>query len=296
MRAALSSQPLPYSLPDPAAPVRVAFAGPATTFAAHALHTATAGVEPHFLDVRPGVRPNTVRGMLEASAPHVVVAFAPEVVAPGALDGVRAVVLAVTSAPFEPGVADRVLRTPGAAAGDAWRVGPLPVDDRLYASVRRMTSPPRALYLGRSTAHRERLLTPAKHAHDVVHYAHGLIGEALSAVLNAADIGIALHRDAEPGFPPQALLHLAAGHLLLSEPLAPACGLEPGVDFLEIASGAELVTVLDELRRSPGSHDRVRVHGRHKAEEHRASRVWPTLVHELLQDVEAFGTTRTLHA
>jgi hypothetical protein len=37
----------------------------------------------------------------------------------------------------------------------------------------------------------------------------------------------------------------------------------------------------------------VRVRGRLKAEEHRASRVWPRIVADLLEDIRVFGNTLT---
>jgi hypothetical protein len=189
-----------------------------------------------------------------------------------------------------------VLRTPGRGGDAAWRTRPLPIDDGLYAAVRPSRRAPRALFVGRSTEHREWVLAPANHEHDVVHYAHGLTGAAFADVLNTTDIGIALQHGPVHGFPPQALLHLAAGQLLPAERLAPACGLEPWIDFLEIESRERLVRLLAQLRLRPDAYDRVRVRGRLKAEDHRASRVWPRIVGDLLDDVRVFGTTRTLHA
>jgi hypothetical protein len=164
---------------------------------------------------------------------------------------------------------------------------PLPVDDRLYADVGAWRRPPRALFLGRSSEHRERMLIASKHEHDLVHYAHGLAGDALRAVLATADIGVALTPDGAPGLSPQALLHLAAGQLLIAEPLEPAAGLTAGVDHVTVVSGAELVTLLRAIRAHPEDYDEVRARGRRKAEEHRASVLWPQLV-------EAFGVADTL--
>jgi len=289
---------MPYPLPPLGVPVRVAFLGPAATAAAHALHAPAPAVLPRFVDVRAGVDPRALRATLADAAPHVVVVLAPELVASEALDGLRAATLAVTASGADrpsPGDYDRVLRTPGPGDGAwAWRSRPLPVDDRLYASERPSRRPRRALCIGRSTDHREWVLMPAKHAHDVVHYAHGLTGAAFGEAMASADVGIALHPEPVHGFPPQALLHLAAGHLLLAERIAPACGLEPGIDFLEIQSRDGLVTMLHQLRLRPDGYDRVRVRGRLKAEEHRASRVWPRIVGDLLADLRAFGTARTL--
>jgi hypothetical protein len=147
--------------------------------------------------------------------------------------------------------------------------------------------------VGRSTDHREWVLTPAKHSHDVLHYSHGLVGDALAGVLAATDIGIALNAVPGHGFPSQALLHLAAGQLLLSERLVPGCGLESGIDFLEIDSRDGLVTLLMQLHLRPDAYERVRVRGRLKAEGHRASLVWPRIVRDLIEDVRVFGTERS---
>jgi hypothetical protein len=205
--------------------------------------------------------------------------------------------LAVAGPGVEVSGYDRVLRTPGPAGlQGAWRSRPLPVDDRLYGDVGRSRRPPRGLFVGRSTAHREWVLTPAKHDHDLVHYTHGLTGEALVEQLRAADVGIALTAEPGHGFPAQAPMHLAAGHLLLTERLNPSCGLEPGIDFLELDSRDSLVTVLMQLRLHPDAYERVRVRGRLKAEAHRASLVWPRIVADLLDDIRVFGPRNTLEA
>jgi hypothetical protein len=283
----------PYPLPPLGAPVRVAFLGSASRSAAHALHAPAHGLEPRFFELRPGGRPD-----LEDFAPHVVVALEPELLAPGALESATAARLGVQGgahaaagddAPQQPLHAgfDRVLGLPGAT--DVWRSRPLPVDDRLYGRVLPSRRPPRTLFVGRSTEYREWILTPAKHDHDVVHYTHGLTGGALIAELRKADIGVALPPHAGGGFPAQALVHLAAGQLLLTERLQPGCGLEPGIDFLQLDSRDDLLAVLMQLRLHPDAYERVRVRGRLKAEQHRASTVWPRLVGDLIHDLRVFG-------
>jgi hypothetical protein len=275
---------VPTPLPPLGAPVRVAFAGAAGTFAPHAQHVRAGGIDPSFLHVGPGATAATVRAQLESFAPHVLVAFAPAAALTEVAQGMDAVTLAVHAPPDAP--FDRVLAAPG---GDGWRARPLPVDDRLYLPTRASRHPPRTLAIGRSTPHREAVLTPAKHSQDIVHYAHGLEGESLREQLLAADVGVAtLPEPGGAGFPPQALLHLAAGQLLIAEPFSPACGLEPGIDFLEAATPDLLVTLLAQLALRPDAYERVRIRGRLKAEEHRASRVWPRLVGDLLADVRAF--------
>jgi len=261
----------------PDAPIRVAFLGPAATAGVHALHEPAGGLQPRFIDVRTGTATAELRARLLGIAPDVVVALDPTVLPPGALDELPVATLAVGAAPGF----DRALGT--------WRSRPLPVDDRLYADVRPSQHPPRPLFLGASSPHREGLLIHAKHGYDVQHYAHGLCGDALIEVLAAADIGIALNPTPEAGFPPQMLLHLAAGHLLLAERPTPSHGLEPGIDYLEFDSHDGLLGLLYQLKLRPDAYDRVRIRGRLKADEHRASRVWPRLIFDLLADRATFG-------
>jgi len=261
--------------PPLGAPVRVAFLGPAASTAVHALHTAAGGLVPTSLDVRAGVDAEVLGAELRALAPHVVVALDPGAVPVAALAGLRAATLA--AAPAEG--YDRAL--------GAWRALPLPVADALFAPVRRSASPPRVVFCGASTPHREGVLVGAKHVHEVVHWAHGLSLDRLVAVLGAADVGIALRPSAADGFAESALLHLAAGHLLLAERLTPPFGLEPGIDHLTFRSPGELLFLLDGLRLRPDAFERVRLWGRAKAEGYRASVVWPRIVGDLLRELAA---------
>ena len=95
--------------------------------------------------------------------------------------------------------------------------------------------PPRVLFLGYSTEHREQWLVDSKHRFDVLHAAHGVFGDRLLALFARTDVAINLHGEPYPTFENRVSLHLAAGHLLLSEELSPLHGLEPDVDFLLIA-------------------------------------------------------------
>ena len=87
-------------------------------------------------------------------------------------------------------------------------------------------------------------------------------------------------------------MHLAAGQLLLADTLVPAHGLERNIDYLHIDSPDGLVKHLDRLGRFPEMHHRVRVRGRRKAEQYRASRLFGRVLHDLVADVAAFGSDR----
>jgi hypothetical protein len=287
----------PYPLPPVGSPLRVAFVGPPVTLQLCVPQGPVPGIVPALIDSRPSEDPQELRTALAAAAPHVVVAFGPHSIPGALLRAIDAVTLGV--APDAAAVAgatgyDRVLALPGAAAEDAavWRSRPLPVADAFFAPVCVTGRPPRTLFLGASTEYRERFLVDAKHRHDVLHYAHGLSGDVLRDVLSRVDVGVNVHADGAPAFEHRVLLHLAAGHLLLTEPLRPTYSLEPEIDYIPIARSDELLTVLHQLERRPRLHERVRLMGRAKADAHRASRVWPRLLTDLLDDVAAFGSDR----
>jgi hypothetical protein len=182
----------------------------------------------------------------------------------------------------------------GTAVGgtEVWRAIPPPVSDALFATVRPLHGAPRAMSIGRSTPHREAMLTPAKHHHDLLQVLHGVNGAPLAELLREYDAGVYVGRTWGGSFGWQAAVHLAAGHLLLAEPLAPAHGLECDIDYLRVDSPEGLLATLDRLARFPEMSWRLRVRGRRKAELFRASMLFPRVAHDLLLDVAAFGSAR----
>jgi hypothetical protein len=309
----------PYRRPERGRPLRVAFVGEAVTFAAAVPRAAVGDLEPRLFDFR-GHEVDRLLADLEAFVPHAVVVFRPERVAPGAFSDLPAPVLGVATEALpradeepheglewnraeliraDPANLDRLLVCDplgfDAAAEHlpAWRSRPLPVDDRLFARPARSHRPPRAVFVGYSTTHVERFLLPAKHQFDIGHYAHGLHGDLLVEVLREADIAINVHPDPWMRvFEHRVLVHLAAGHLVLSEPLQPTFGLEPGIDYLEIDGPEALDLRLHQLRRNPEAYERLRIRGHDKVQQHRASRVWPSLIGDLFDDLAAFGEAR----
>jgi hypothetical protein len=51
---------------------------------------------------------------------------------------------------------------------------------------------------------------------------------------------------------------------------------------------------MHQVHQRPDAYERVRIRGRDKADQFRASRVWPAVLRDLLADLEAFGTEREL--
>lgn len=310
---------LPYPTPPAGAPLRVAFVGQATFFEACALTRDANGLATCFVEFREHGDAERMLTTLQGWRPHVVLVFRPEIVPAGLFVGLRAATLGFLTEPlprtdgirhrdlalrlralrkvdplnfdrvvaFDPKITDAAERILS-----VWRSLPLPVDDRFFADVQSIEGRPRTLFVGRSTAHREWLLTPSKHAFDLLHVAFGVDAERLDALMREHDVGINLHNEPYPSFENRVSLHLAAGHLVLSEPLDPTHGLEPGIDFLETPTPERLHDTLALLQRHPNLHQRVRVRGRMKAESFRASRVYPRLLHDLLLDLRAFGSPR----
>jgi hypothetical protein len=309
-------------VPTAGAPWRVAFVGQSAYFDACSLGGPASDLEPRFVEHRGGADPRPLVRELQAFAPHVVVVFRPETVAPGLFDDLPALTLGFNSEPLPRGPAhlahpdlrfrlselattdrrqfDRIVTfDPLSAAAaedhvDVWRSLPLPVDDRFYAPVREVPARPRVAFIGYSTEHRERFLVDVKHHFDVLHVAAGLHGAALRDLFARIDVAINLHGEPYPTFENRVCLHLAAGHLVISEPLSPTHGLEPGIDYLEVQTPGQLVARVQAIRGMPGIGRSVRVRGRLKAEQFRASRMWPRVIGDLVRDVRAFGTARQL--
>jgi hypothetical protein len=318
--------PMPYSPPPEGAPLRLAFVGQQTYFRACALDEDSARVKTTFIEYRAGRDPELMRSQLAAFAPHAVVVFRPETVPAGLLADVPAAILGFLTEPIsrettgsgarhwdlesrrrdmaglDRANVDRIvsfdpLIVPTADEFmEVWRSLPIPVADRLYRPVRRINGMPRMLFVGRSTVHRERFLMDVKHRFDCLHVAFGIQVEELETLLDRHQITFNVHNEPYPSFENRVLLHLAAGHLVISEPLSPTHGLEPGFDYVEIRHPEDLLAVATEARAFPDAFHRIRVRGRQKAELVRASRVWPALVRDLFADIEAFGTHRTAGA
>ncbi len=320
MTLAPTRSDVPYVVPSPGTPLRLAFAGQTTFFEACALHERSRRVVTRFVEFRQGSDPAALRAQLDAFRPHALVVFRPEIVPAGLFAGLRGATIGFLTEPIprtgtrrphpdlrrrredleqmDPSNFDRIVSFDPLIAPTAdafmpvWRSLPLPVADRFYAPVTPLRRRPRLLFVGRSTPHREEILTRLKHEFDLMHVAFGLSGDDLVRAMGDHDVAVNLHNEPYPSFENRVCLHLAAGHLVLSEKLSPTHGLEPGIDYLEVAGAPMLVRIARELMRYPDAFHRVRVHGRRKAEHYRASRVYPRLVGDLWRDLAAFGTER----
>jgi hypothetical protein len=300
--------------------LRLALVGQATFFES-CLPPASRTLQPSFHEFRRDADADALLRDLRQAKPDAVCVFRPELIPAGALHGLDALTLGFLTEPlpreaegaphedlarrlweleqvdrsnFDRIVAfDPFIAPAASGALDVWRSIPLPVGDRYYRPVGEpLRGRPRLLFVGRSTPHRERVLMDVKHHNDLLHLAFGVGANELEQVLGEHDVGINVHNQDYPSFENRVCLHLAAGHLVLSEWLSPAHGLELGLDYIEITGPGSLYHAAEMLGRFPGLWHRVRVRGRLKAEQFRASRVWPRLLHDAIADVGAFGSAR----
>lgn len=300
-------------------PLRVAFVGQEVYFRQCAMEGAADGVQPSFLDFRAAAPPMPLIDALGDLDPDVVLVFRPEIVPEGLFEGLRAVTIGYLTEPLPRGQGgdhpdlkarmsaleqvdprnfdrivsfDPLIARTAATVLPVWRSLPLPVADSLFMEVRERSDPPSLLFIGRSTEHREHMLGPTKQAHPIVHIGHGLFGAALTRLLAATDVQVNLHNNAYPTFENRVTIALAAGHLVISEPLSPPHGLKAGVDHLEVETPEQLLGIAEEIARDGDAHAAVQRAGRREAERFRASLVYPPLLRDALEDVRACGGRR----
>jgi hypothetical protein len=299
--------------------LRIAFVGQSVFFRQCSLEQPAEGLQPTFVDFRAGASPEPLLARLAELDPDVVLVFRPEIVPEGLFDSLRALTIGYLTEPlprmggvdhpdlrqrmwwlkqvdahnfdrivsFDPLIAD----TAGGVL-PVWCSRALPVADSLYMDVRPREAPARLLFVGRSTEHREQLLAPVKRRWPIVHIGHGLFGEQLARTLAGADVQLNLHNNPYPTFENRVCIALAAGHLVISEPLSPRHGLQPGIDHLEANDEEELRALVERVAGDVHVHADIQHAGRARAEDFRASRVYPELVRDALADVAEKGSGR----
>jgi hypothetical protein len=298
---------------------RVAFVGQGVYFEQCSLSGPAGGLQPTFVEFRAGAATEPLLSRLHELDPDVVLVFRPEIIPAGLFASLRALTIGYLTEPLprdqasahpdlrdrlrwlrevDPGNFDRIVSFDPLIADVAstvlpvWRSLPIPVADEMFRDVHPRADPPRLLFIGRSTEHRERLLAPAKARHPIIHIGHGLFGPRLDRFLHAADVQLNLHNNPYPTFENRVCTALAAGHLVVSEPLSPSHDLQPGRDLLEIDGADALGALTDELAADRDAYLDVQHAGREQAERFRASAVYPDLIRDAVADVTERGSPR----
>jgi hypothetical protein len=301
-------------------PLRVAFVGQSEYFASSALEQPAGGVEPRFFDFRFDAPAEPLLTALRDWAPDVVFMFRPEMLPAGAFADLDAVTIGYFTEPLhvpghpphpdldtrfevlqraDPASFDRFCIYNPAFVATAeravpiWRAFPIPISDRYYAPVPPVhQGDPRLLFVGRSTDHRETFLGPLKRDFPLVHLAHGVTDEHYRTFVAQSDIGLNIHNEPYPNYEYRVSEFLAAGLLVMTEPLTPGHGLRAGAEVLEVRAPWEAWELVRAMRRAPEAFRPVRLGGRRAAERFRASVVYPRFLADLLADVGARGGRR----
>ena len=299
--------------------MRLAFVGQREYFHYTSLQAPVGGVEPAFVHFYPGAPVGPLLAALDELQPDVVFVWRPELIPAGAFADVAAITVGYMTEPLPrpggPTHPDLETRWENLQAADqsnfdriasfdplvaptvdahmrVWRSFPIPVADSYFAPVAEPHPQPHVLFTGRSTEHRESFLGPVKKDFETVHLAHGVTDEQLMPFLRDADIGVNLHNEPYPTFENRVPAYLAAGLLVITEPLSPYHGLQPGRDLLEVREPWDLYELVDKAAHTPHAFDTIRHQGRRASERWRASRVFPRVIRDLLADVRAFGRGR----
>lgn len=281
----------------PGEPFRVAFLGQQNYFGPTSLPALLPGLQSTFIHHVPGESAERAVAAVGHAAPHLLVVYRPELM--GA-------VLDAVDVPISVGMFTEPLPVPGHARhpdlerrwADLQRLDPgscdyyvgfnplfrpawerlvpvltcmpLPVCDDIFVPVAALKSPdPRSgFFVGRVTEERNRYLLPLKHVFDWTVIDHGMRDVA------PYSMAINLHNEDYPNFENRVPLHLARGHLVLTQPLTPGYDLFDGITHLTFKTPEELnqlVRQIDE-RRTPFL--RIAARGRLAAEAFRASTLW----------------------
>lgn len=164
-----------------------------------------------------------------------------------------------------------------------WKSLPLPVDDLYFSDPKNSQVPPRIGFFGRPTEHRDQYLNKFLHEFDIRYFAHGVFGNDMKMAFENLEVGINIHNERYLNYENRVSLHLAASHLVISEPLSPTHGLEAGSDFIEFQNPTDFEIILREIWQYPDAFMQTRLNGRRKAEYFRASAVYDKLINELVR-------------
>lgn len=122
---------------------------------------------------------------------------------------------------------------------------PLPVSRRLFYPERRPLDFD-VCFLGKSTAHRERMLLPLKMRFNTVHVAHGLRDEEARVLMNRSKLVLNLHNEDYRNFENRVVQALFCGRPVFSEPLSNEL-LTAGRDYVRVDSPDDLCTKVASL-------------------------------------------------
>lgn len=123
-------------------------------------------------------------------------------------------------------------------------------------------------FIGRSTAHREKLFGSLKHHRNFLHIAHGIWGPDLARYINASSICINAHAEDEVSWEPRLQMLLACGAFVLSEKITPNRFLKPGRDFVEYSGVHDLIDKVHHYLNHPLEMQTIRDNAANSIRDH----------------------------
>jgi hypothetical protein len=135
------------------------------------------------------------------------------------------------------------------------------------------------VFLGRSTTHREKHFLPLKRDFRFLHIAHGITGKDILPYYHASTIGLNVHPESELMWEPRVQQLMAAGLLVVSEPISPNEILEPGEHFIETNDPAATYQICKEIVEDPRQFEHIRRAGYERVGNLLSARkIWPSLI------------------
>jgi hypothetical protein len=156
-------------------------------------------------------------------------------------------------------------------------ISPPPVNDDVFSPPKRDGEPLRAGMVHHGTSYESLYLDEVEDSIEL-HFLDTLNQGVFRRKLGSLNVGVNIHPSPLRIFPFVAALHLARGHTLVSEPLNPLHGLEPGIDYFEVTSPSELRHVLGYLSRSPDAGHLMAFRGHQKSRYFTSSKVFRRLI------------------
>lgn len=140
------------------------------------------------------------------------------------------------------------------------------------------------VFLGRSTTHREKHFLPLKRDLRFLHISHGIMGKDMLPFYHASTIGLNIHSEPELMWEPRVQQLMAAGLLVVSEPISPNEILVPGEHFIETSDPSSTYEICKKIAKDPGQFEHIRRAGYERVGDLlSAHQVWSSLISGCLE-------------
>jgi hypothetical protein len=159
-------------------------------------------------------------------------------------------------------------------------VMPLPVRDKVFADIKNVSGPFQPVFVGRLNEYRTSFLNQIKHDHNPIIIDHGIPITKINE-FNSKILGINIHVGKMNNFEHRATMHLAMGHLLLSEILDPSFGILPNCEYIEFTTPASFKNAIQWISQNEELSNWIRLRGHNYSKRFKSSILWPRVIDSL---------------